>query len=230
MPIPIYINVFNRFATTRRLAAQCAAIPGARVVIIDNNSDWEPLLDWYEKGCDYEVVKLPENRGHHAPWSHIEEKSRFSEKWGQKFYVVTDCDIDIGLCPADMLERLKAPFTWNSGFVKSGLSLTISDLPDWQNGVKSWESQFWKKKCQQDGDFFLATIDTTFAMYNIDIPFNKATSTSVQCARAAPPYSARHIPWYLDCTNLDEENRNYFATAGRSNSWKPVPQQKHMHH
>jgi len=47
------------------------------------------------------------------------------------------------------------------------------------------------------------------------------TIGEIKTVRSAMPYTARHVPWYLDCENLDKENQQYFETANSSNSWKP---------
>jgi hypothetical protein len=59
-------------------------------------------------------------------------------------------------------------------------------------------------------------------MYRANTPIRIATKVAgVRAVRTAQDYTARHMPWYLDPTNLDEENWNYFATANSSNSWRP---------
>lgn len=230
--IPIYINVFNRLTTTKSLVEHCLMMRNAVPIIVDNNSTWGPLIDWYSQvQGDIEIVRLGRNEGHHAPWMVIEQQSSFFRKWGQDKYVVTDCDLDIGDVPCDVLEHLEIPLSWLSiSVVKSGLTLKIDDLPEWQNGVVSWESQFWRRKFSQDDRFYEAPIDTTFAMYSCETPFLVAKTTSQICSRSTPPYTARHMPWYLDGENLDEENANYFRTSNPSNSWRPVPSRKCLSH
>jgi hypothetical protein len=215
--IPVYINVFNRLTTTRNLVEQVKRLPDAQPVIIDNDSDYEPLLEWYATNpCD--IVRLKENLGHHAPWL----SGVISNDDAQR-YVVTDCDIDIEGVPADVMGVLQEPFCWRVGKpIKSGLALRINDLPPWQDAVMQWESRWWLKYSRMDRRFYNAAIDTTFAMYEQSTPFHLAMSVvRVLSVRLAGDYQARHMPWYLDCENLDEENRHYFATANKSNSWVP---------
>jgi len=221
---PVFINVRNRITTTRMLAEQVARLPNAVPILIDNASDWGPLLDWYAT-CPFEVIRLGENVGHQAPWKRvIPFGAGFERKYGQRHYVVTDCDLDIGECPADVLDILQEPFGWNRGIVKSGLSLRIDNLPPWQSAAIEWESQWWRRPIA-GGRFYDALVDTTFAMYDCHSPHARAmTVPGTPAVRSAPPYWARHMPWYLDGDNLDEENRHYFATANASNSWKPVGQ------
>lgn len=216
--IPVIVNVFNRLTTTRTLCEQLATL-GARPVILDNASTWEPLLEWYES-CPFEVVRLTENLGHHAPW-----KAGIVNRPNNGFYCVTDCDLDLEGVPADLMDVLQEPFTaWHNPPVKSGVALRIDDLPPWQTQVKEWESRFWKQRiADRFGEVrYWAPIDTTLAMYRANTPVRIATKVAgIRAVRTAGAYTARHVPWYLDPQNLDEENANYFATANESNSWKP---------
>jgi uncharacterized Fe-S cluster protein YjdI len=222
--IPIYINVFNRLTTTKKLADQCRRFKNSEIILIDNNSDWQPLLDWYQKDCPFDVVRLTVNAGHHAPWLVIESGSDFEKKWGSKNYVVTDCDLDIRDCPDNALEILKKPFRWPEPIHKSGLSLIIKDLPEWQRDAVAWESQFWEKKHHRDDLFFQAPIDTTFAIYPSQISHEKAKMIhSDKCVRCSPPYSARHMPWYIDTENMDDENEHYYRSCLSSSTWRPLP-------
>ena len=211
---PVFVNVFNRLTTTRNLCEQIARLDDAVPVVIDNASDYEPLLDWYDN-CKYEVLRLRENMGHHAPWL-----SGIVSQYREPFYVVTDCDLDIADVPLDALHYLKQPLFRDERLSKVGLSLEIANLPPWQTEVKSWESQFWKKKHRLHTAFFDAWVDTTFAIYRGSLPHQKAMQVR-WALRADRPYTARHVPWYLDCNELDEESANYFATASAANSWKP---------
>jgi hypothetical protein len=214
--IPVYVNTFNRLTTTRKLCEQIAALNNAYPIIVDNNSTWGPLLDWYANDCPFEVIRLTENYGHHAPW-----RVGIVNRPNSGFYCVTDCDLDLQGVPADLMEVLQKPLTsWHNPPVKSGVALRIDDLPLWQTQVKEWESRFWRNRV--DGFRYWAPIDTTLAMYRAKTPVRIATKVAgVRAVRTAGDYTARHVPWYLDPTNLDEENANYFATANESNSWRP---------
>lgn len=212
--IPAFVNTFNRLTTTRKLCDQIADL-GAKPIIIDNASDWQPLLDWYDH-CPYRVVRLTENMGHHAPW-----RCGIMSEYDDTFYIVTDCDLDLDGIPCDALDVLKEPFGWGLGIVKSGFSLRIDDLPEWQSAVKQWESRWWRKPIM--GRWYDALIDTTAAMYQRTTPQHIATKVvGVRSVRSAPPYTARHAPWYLDGDALDRENQHYYQTANASNSWKPI--------
>lgn len=216
---PIYVNTFNRLTTTRRLCEQIAALDNAVPIIVDNNSTYGPLIDWLND-CPFEVIRLTENMGHHAPW-----KCLATARPNNGFYCVTDCDLDLDGVPADLIDVLRHPLTsWTNPPIKSGVALRIDDLPEWQTQVIEWESRFWKQKIADRFNRvrYWAPIDTTLAMYRANTPVRIATKVAgIRAVRTAGDYTARHMPWYLDPRNLDEENRNYFATANSSNSWRP---------
>ena len=137
-------------------------------------------------------------------------------------YGVTDCDLDLEGIPADAMAVLHEPFSWpRREVIKSGFSLRIDNLPPWQSSVRNWEARWWMRPTP-DGRFYHAAIDTTFALYRRGTPFAQCMRVvGVHAVRSAPPYTARHVPWYLDGEHLDEENAQYFATANASNSWRP---------
>ena len=217
--IPVFVNVFNRLTTTRNLCEQLAAMPNVRVVIVDNASTYPPLLDWYAE-CPHEVVRLESNMGHHAPWL----SGTVSRIATNGHYCVTDCDLDLEGVPLDLMDVLRAPLVscvaGVCGVKKSGISLRIDDLPEWQSEVVNWEKRFWEKPI--GGRYYQAIIDTTLCMYSASLLHRHAmTIGGIKTVRSAMPYTARHMPWYLDCENLDKENQQYFETANQSNSWKP---------
>lgn len=220
MTVPVFVNVFNRLTLTRSLCDQIARLDNAEPIIIDNASAWQPLLDWYAGDCPYQVLRLPVNAGHHAPWTHAIQRDGFAARWGTYHYAVTDCDLDLAGVPLDALTHLATPFTWGRNIIKAGLSLRIDDLPPWQSAVRQWESRWWRRQIRPG--WWDAKVDTTFAVYDIRTPFAQATKVvGIESVRADSPHTARHVPWYLDATDLDAENANYFATATASNSWRP---------
>lgn len=209
--IPVYVNTFNRLTTTRLLVEQISRFENSCPIIVDNGSTWGPLLDWY-KTDPCEIIRLNQNLGCRAVW-----KAGLL-KQNPDWYVVTDCDLDLSGVPFDVLEHLKTPFRWRGRrFDKSGLALRIDDIPDWQYVVRQWESKFWRRQVPFDPRFYFADVDTTFALYRRNSKVDCA-----RCTRAAGEYQARHVPWYLDCNFLDEENQYYYRTASKDNSWKPT--------
>ncbi len=189
--IPIYINNRDRLTTTRRMVERLIQIPEAMVVIVDNASTYPPLLEWYATECPCRVNLLGHNAGPRGAWQGMLDHSGFDH------YIVTDSDLDIDSVPLDVLDVLLEGFRRYPAFngvptKKVGLSLRIDDIPDgyqFKQRVVSHESQFWTQKL--DEQFYRADIDTTFAMYRVNPPWNGDYGPSL---RTVPPYSARHCP------------------------------------
>lgn len=83
--------------------------------------------------------------------------------------------------------------------IKSGLALKIDDVPDTTYGkyVKWLESRYWKQELE--ADVYNAHVDTTFSVIQVGQPF------TYEAVRLAGDMTARHVPWYLDYENLDQE-------------------------
>ncbi len=178
-------------------------------IIIDNDSDYPPLLEWYEEGCPYRVIRMEKNFGHLALW-----KSGLLKLYTDRYYCVSDPDLDLSSIPHDYIDVLMRGLQENPGVTKSGLSLRISDLPQnaYTKKVIEWEKKFWQKKA---GSFFLADVDSTFALYDKQIDFGKLPPEGNKfhwAVRSPEPYTVRHLPWYNTPQSIEanEEEKYYF--------------------
>lgn len=237
--IPVFIINFNRLASLRGMVDYFRDVPGTRTVIIDNRSTYPPLLRWYHRECPCQVVYLDANHGHHSPWTQgiVGPRDRHLSEWGSDWYIVTDPDLDLSGVPKDFISVMLGGFPlWDSvraspallamldrcngvvlpDLVKVGLSLENADLPSALE-ERLGQARFWARPL---GDYFLALVDTTLAVY-------PAIADPLKAMRADPalrtnrPYTARHIPWYIDVRNLSEEDAWYFASCGKSATWRP---------
>lgn len=223
--IPIYINNFNRLTYLQGMVEYLRPLPGTRTVIIDNNSTYPPLLEWYKRKCPCQVIYLDDNHGHHAPWSQgivqCGEAGYYEHKtqWGSDWYVVTDPDLDLTGVPTDLIDVLIQGMTLWSRHLKCGLSLEIDDVPPWaKERCEKNERHFWAEPL--DARYFRAPTDTTFAIYRATVGAAHATRIE-PCVRTNRPYTAKHIPWYHDVKNLSEEDAYYYQHCGKSATWRP---------
>lgn len=196
MNIPIFINNRDRLTMPRKLAEQCTRLEDvSEVIIIDNDSTYPPLLEWYDK-CPYKVIRLKENVGPHGLWRVGSPKS---------YFVTTDCDLDISRVPRGVLRILKEALDWYPEILKVGLSLEIEDIPDeypLKNLVLHHETDKWQPFLK-DHRFYLAGVDTTFALYRPQ----SGWGGYMPALRTRRPYTARHLPWYI--VEEDEEETYY---------------------
>lgn len=209
------IFIINRDLVTwpRAMVEKIKQMNGVdRIFVVDNDSSYQPCLDWYESDKDINVIKLNRNVGHKCVWD-LNLPSQFnSDK-----YIVTDPDLDISMLPVDTCQYLKECFDERLNLSKIGVSLSVEDVPDdSMYFVSQWEKFIWKMK--SDEKVIFAPVDTTFAYYDS----SRATKYHIGGARTKPPYVAKHIPWYYteDMLRKDDEFLFYLKNASSSSSLK----------
>lgn len=188
------------------------------IIIFDNCSTYQPLLDWY-KTNPCEIVYSDFNRGHCGPW----DFGLFNGR-GFEYYIVTDPDMDLSITPKNCLTVLQEKLEKHKEFDRIGLSILdfkdpIPNVPhyDWLNHIYH---EFWDQTKKEDGLLKGHIFDTTFGMYHID-RHKSGPSCSLDF-----PYSVRHLPWSItedqlnDLEKYNYEYFNYLKTAHNSSSYK----------
>lgn len=211
--IPVIINNRNRLTFLKKLIESLEDKGYRNIFIIDNDSDYQPLLDYYEN-CAYEVFRLDQNVGYLALW-----KTNLYKRFIKDYYVYTDSDVvPTENCPIDFLHQFFQVMESDKGLMKIGLSLNIDDLPNsfsMKQQVIDWECQYWQNE-SDDNKFYIANVDTTFALYR---PFMKGGASRLKMYRSKNPFSAYHMPWYNDSENLSDEEKFYIRSAKTSTHW-----------
>lgn len=212
--IDVFIISFNRLRYLRELVRWLENAGFEKIHIVDNASTYPPLLE-YLKNSKHNVHVLDKNYGHLAVW----KSEKFKDIIDNKKYVVTDCDIlPITECPFEIAEYFSKILDKNKKITKVGFSLKIDDLPESNNAkdeILAWEEKFWNKKI--GAGLFDAPIDTTFALYRSGIyPSNKKWWKSI---RTDFPYMAKHLPWYADSANPNEEDIFYQKNLNNESSF-----------
>lgn len=219
--VPIYItNRNNLDRGFRRLILWLREAGMHRVTILDNESTWPPLLDFYNKS-GLHVIHTGSNLGPHAFWTlglHAAQDVPF---------IVADSDV-VPTCPFDLVRQLLFVLYEYDNVAKVGPSLRIDNLPDHydrKEAVLKWEGQFWQDPVRgrdaSEPMLYRAGIDTTFALY----PPRSEAGTSAWDAKAqhlrlGPPYVAEHVPWYDDTTHPSPELQHYRAhTSQQWSNW-----------
>lgn len=212
--IPIIINNRNRVSTLQKLI-DCIPKENTEIIILDNDSTYEPLLDFYASlPQEIKLVRLGANLGQEALY-----------RWDgykllkEDYFIYTDPDIVISEeCPKDFLDFLLEAKKKYKQYNKIGLSLRIDDLPDhyaFKKTVIDWESKYWQESFydnELNTKFWIADVDTTFAIYDKN-NYTGQKYDIINCLRTNFPYVARHLPWYIDSSNIDLEERYYMKKA-----------------
>jgi len=191
---------------------------GVRPIIIDNDSTYPPLLDWY-KDCGYKVHRMERNYGHLVFW-----KSFLINQYSDRFYCLTDPDLDLSKVPHDYADVLMRGLNENPTVTKAGLSLRINDLPQnaYTKKVIEWEKKFWQHK---SGIFYKADVDTTFALYDKQRDFGKLPPEGNKfhwAVRAPEHYTAKHIPWYLTKEKIESSEEEQYYMSQTHTYWSNI--------
>ncbi|MFN8210054.1 MAG: glycosyltransferase [Bacteroidales bacterium] len=213
--IPIIINNFNRLGYLRQLVSALEKRGYRNIHILDNCSSYPPLLEYY-KSCNCNVIRLDKNLGAYSLW-----RSGVIRKFNKDYFVYTDPDVlPVEECPDDFLDFFLKALKDHPLASKVGFSLKIDDIPDFfapKEKVLAHEKTFYRF-LDEDEKLYYAPIDTTFALYRPRAQWKHA-NYNIEMYRAAWPYTARHLPWYLDSSNPDEETLYYLETANRTATW-----------
>lgn len=211
MSIPVIINNCNLLTYPRQMVNSLSRFDNiGDIIIVDNNSTYEPLLDWYDTNpC---TVIRTTHSSHLTPWNIDLPKNLKS-----KYYIVTDPDLDLTITPLDSLNYLLEKIKHHAEYDKIGLSLknwNVSELSPYHQFLNSWANITWDPCSIHDGLLTAQQIDTTFAIYNIN---NDHRGNS--CATYSP-YSVNHIPWEFTTeliNNMKTSNYEYYFYLCNSN-------------
>lgn len=211
--------MYNRLSWPKTMA-EFLSDTGCEVILIDNNSSYGPLLDWYENSCPFKVHRLKENLGHKCLW-----RSGLINEYQDEFYVVTDHDLDLKHVPSDYINLLHSGLKNNPNVVKSALSLEIQDLPDniYSKKVYDWEIKWWQHP-QDSLGFYIAAADTTFALYDRKREYSEFPETDrfFSSVRSPRPYVAKHLPWYLTKEDIDSNEEERYYQLNTTTYWSTI--------
>lgn len=203
------INAFivnrNLITTLKNTVDFLLKSSNVNIVILDQGSTFPPLLDYY-KNINLTIEYFPNNPGPYCVWGGQVKKYRNSNP-----YILCDSDCNYDNIPIDWLNKML--YTLNkTDKSKVGFSIEIDDLPNTKlaNQAKVWESKYWSNLTNLG---YESDIDTTFAIYKPKRPF------SYDAIRLNRPYVMRHMLWYQDINNLDEEWQYYIDHASGVSTW-----------
>jgi hypothetical protein len=201
---PIIINNFNRLTSTRNMYEFLQSRNFTRIIILDNNSNYPPLLKWYDT-LDSEVVRFKDNMGAYCLFD-----SGYLKTIHAEYLVYSDSDIELNpQMPDDFLVVMKN-LLLKYDMKKIGLALRIDDVPkecyrNFFTGSIEWEKQFWIHEL--DKDVYSALVDTTFCL------IRNPQDHALQALRIAGTFTARHLPWYQNYSSLNEEEKYFVEHA-----------------
>lgn len=212
--IPIFINNRNHYTYLSNLIDWLKTNGFNNYYVIDNDSSYPPLLDYYQKCLKNRVIFLNKNAGHLSIW-----KEGLMNRVKNSFFIYTDSDVLPALESNPMLvSELYMVLKKYDFALKAGCAIKIDDLPNCfslKSDVVSHEDKFWKNKLEPN--IYRANVDTTFALY---LPnYFWQSSHWDKHIRVSGSCSIRHQPWYQDTNNMTEEQEYYQANTATKTHW-----------
>lgn len=211
--VPIIINNRNRLTYLRSLVDWLRQAGYTNIVILDNDSAYPPLLEYY-RSVDARVIFLEKNAGYMALW-----QTNVFQQFEKGYYVYSDADlVPDRFCPPDIVYQLYQVLKKYNTPEKCGPALRIDDLPDHYDRksevINNVEGRYWTRKIEHD--LYDAPIDTTFALYR---PFASGNAEECPAYRLGGKFVFRHMPWYENSSRLSPEAQFYKDHANESSSW-----------
>lgn len=222
--IPLIICNFNQLTYTKNLVNWFKFYyPENPVWIIDNGSDYQPLLKWYEQ-TEATVVRFPQN-------DFVNNLKDFLDKNKFEYYCLSDPDISPHpTTPPNFLDYFKAVI--DGGYHRCGFDLIYDDIPDW-NPKKGWiqgDQQLLHGEVVDVHEYkgYKSPIDTTFCLYKSANGGWQAPMDGKNWGNCVRLFKAFHLTWYLDKDYLNEEMKHYFSTVLKRDDSKPSAGRNHF--
>ncbi len=200
------------------------------IVIIDNNSNYQPLLDYYKNDFKYTLLRQASNKGYTV---YVDNNI---QKLVGDCYVLTDPDLEFNTKLPDNFIHTLIDISHYFKAYKVGFALLI-DAPDIRTDVKmhgrsvqEWEKAFWKTPLVYPADpsieLYNAAIDTTYCFinkrnkYNCSNEFTCNKHDKSTYIRVAGDYTCKHIPWHKNFQlNLPPGEFESYMSNNLSTNW-----------
>jgi len=192
--LPVVVIAHNNLHFVKNFIEQLRKYPNP-IIIMDNKSNYEPLLEYYkeiqyELGSKLEIRYLNENYGS-AVFIRLKHEL-------PRVYILSDPDLKLNPdMPINFGEIMYNLSNKHKAF-KVGLALNISDKHKFltcsnYTGGKSiydWEIKYWEDRIPDpEYELYRAKTDTTFCLINYNYPEENQI-------RIAGDFTAKHLPWY----------------------------------
>jgi hypothetical protein len=192
MDTQVIVITHNNLIYLKLMIEQLESYNLKNITILDNCSDDEKMIK-YLNDIKYKKILLKENLGPHAFYK--------NEIYNQldNIFIVTDPDLlfneNLPKNFVEILINLSDKYKTS----KIGPALSINDHEDFfqyrdyfhNMTIYQWESQFWRKRIDDEYELYEAGIDTTFFLHN------KKYGWRGKEIRVAGNFTFKHLPWYI---------------------------------
>jgi FkbM family methyltransferase len=214
--IPVVIIGYNQLSYIKNMVSQLEKYT-SDIIIVDNNSSYEPLLNYYANDFKYTLLRQKQNHGYTVVYS------EFVQNLLGNIYIMTDPDLQFNSkLPDNFIESLLHVSNYFKAY-KVGFALFIesddlrTDIFYQGKSIKEWEAPSWQKDLYYPMNpnllLYDVGIDTTFCLVNKTYPNNLNI-------RVAGDFTCLHLPWFKNFKDfLTEGEYEFYLQNNISTSW-----------
>ena len=219
MTVPLYIPTFNNPTYTRNFLNQVDGLNFSQIIILDNKSTYQPMIDLLAQiDSKYEVIRLEENYGPHYILRNPEYYKTLPD-----IFSLSDPDVEFpkNISGNFQEEMIKIGIKYRFGKVWFAIEVPseneflelVVNLDGKLRNMHEWEQQFWQNEIDKttSGDpIFQTTLDTQFAIYNKEF-FNP--EERYKALRIGGKYTSKHLGFYKESIVPKEESDFYRSVS-----------------
>lgn len=220
--IPIVILSRDRYIPLKEQVEDLLNRKYTNIHIIDNDSTYEPLLDWFQTiksdvNIYINTIVPNDNKSFlNLCYVGVEPFKQIISDW----YIFNDNDIILdGSVPNEFVEGM-IYVSEKYDIQKVGMSIKIDDI-DLQYDLNKWvydyESTYWTNGVYDENlktELYPHPIDTTFALHKPNV----SPTWNNNSLRMGTPYIVKHAPFYYDPNNLPEDEIYYLKHMNKETS------------
>lgn len=212
--IPVVVIAHNQATFIKNMVSQLEKFT-SDIIVVDNNSDFPPLLEYYDNEFQYTLLKEKINHGHVA-YQHW-----YVQNLVGNYYLLTDPDLRFNKkLPEGFVDTLLEISNYFDA-QRVGFALNI-DADDLRTDIPFLEGERlqWRERLiyplKPDLELYQAGIDTTFCLM--------AKHHKKGNIRVAGDFTCDHIPWHKDFKKdlLPGEYASYIKN-NNSSHWYEFP-------
>ena len=219
MTVPLYIPTFNNPTYTRNFLNQVDGLNFSQIIILDNKSTYQPMIDLLAQiDSKYEVIRLEENYGPHYILRNPEYYKTLPD-----IFSLSDPDVEFPKNISENFQEEMIKIGIKYRFGKVGFAIEVPseneflelvvNLDGKLRNMHEWEQQFWQNEIDKttSGDpIFQTTLDTQFAIYNKEF-FNP--EERYKALRIGGKYTSKHLGFYKESIVPKEESDFYRSVS-----------------
>lgn len=221
--VPFIIPVFNQLTYLKNTINWIQwYYPRNPIVIVDNNSTYEPLKTFYEQNVDsrISIMRCGENdcKANLAFTVNAVKKN-------VEFYVITDPDImPHPSTPGNFLEILRSFI--DQGYHRAGFNLITDHMHPRLNDIANIthnENSFRENQVAEVKGWkgYKAPIDTTLCLYSSNNSGWHSPMDGKDWGNCIRIMEAFHMPWHQDPDYINPEMDHYYNTCLRAAAGEP---------